>query len=84
VLRYLGNISYGLYVIHCFVRLLGALAPYLSPSIRDPYAQAAVCVAVTIALAAVSWHFFESPINRHRDLVVGAITARLRQIRLQS
>jgi peptidoglycan/LPS O-acetylase OafA/YrhL len=81
VLRYIGKISYGLYVIHFFV--YEALAPYLSPSIRDPYAQAVVCAAVTIVLAAVSWHFFECPINRHRDLIVRGINERLSQIRFQ-
>jgi peptidoglycan/LPS O-acetylase OafA/YrhL len=63
-LRYLGRISYGLYVIHLFVPKLThdalANAGYALP--RN--AAVSLNLAVTIVLASLSWHFFEAPINR--------------------
>ncbi len=63
-LRYIGRISYGMYVIHYFtIRLL---APVL-PANTNPYVRSLALGALTIALASLSWHFFERPINRMRD-----------------
>jgi peptidoglycan/LPS O-acetylase OafA/YrhL len=54
-LRWVGTISYGLYVIHAPVALL--LGPRISSSMLAP----AVLLTST-ALAAASWYWFESPI----------------------
>lgn len=61
---YLGRISYGLYLYH------GVICWYLPKawfaSIGEPYGPyvaALVWTAATIAVAALSWHFFEAPIN---------------------
>jgi peptidoglycan/LPS O-acetylase OafA/YrhL len=63
-LRYIGRISYGIYVIHYFtIRLL---APVL-PAGTNPYLRSLALGALTIALASLSWHFLERPINRMRD-----------------
>jgi peptidoglycan/LPS O-acetylase OafA/YrhL len=51
VLVYLGQISYGLYVLHWVI------AQPLEPVIGG-----AACAVITIGLAALSWHFFERPI----------------------
>ena len=68
-LIYLGTISYGIYVYHNFI-------PYLMyktlglPSIADllklPYARPLDSLlegGIAIFVAALSWHFFERPIN---------------------
>lgn len=65
-LRYIGKVSYGIYVYHLFVpalltplwvRVLGQEFPKMGP------AHFFICSAVTVAIAALSWSLFESPIN---------------------
>jgi peptidoglycan/LPS O-acetylase OafA/YrhL len=62
---YLGKISYGLYVIHMFVMYYHF--PRFVPAVAH-LPSLAGSLAVTVALAAVSWHCIESPINnlKHR------------------
>ncbi len=62
-LRYLGRISYGIYVIHLFVP--GLLGPWGIGV--APYRRAAVYGAVSIALATASWFCLEQPFNRLKD-----------------
>jgi peptidoglycan/LPS O-acetylase OafA/YrhL len=79
---YLGKISYGLYVFHNFTfgakpRLhnafvwLGDQAPWLGLHkllpLLLPVPGVVVALGATIALAAVSWHLYEGPINRLKD-----------------
>lgn len=52
---YLGKISYGLYVFHNFM-------PWLFSKFDVPY-ERIYYPLVTISLAALSWHFYEKPIN---------------------
>jgi len=64
---YLGQISYGIYAYHQAPRLM--LPPELFVGLpviwRTPdLAAAAVYTLMTIAFAALSWRFFEQPINR--------------------
>jgi peptidoglycan/LPS O-acetylase OafA/YrhL len=65
-LRFLGRISYGLYVIHFFVHLAAVRALRAQPATaallatRAGYAlYAAAGLAVSIGLALASWHLFE-------------------------
>jgi peptidoglycan/LPS O-acetylase OafA/YrhL len=58
-LVYLGRISYGLYVIHMFVP--GLLAQLGIPS--EGLAALPLLCAITLALASLSWHCFERPIQ---------------------
>jgi peptidoglycan/LPS O-acetylase OafA/YrhL len=58
-LRDLGKISYGVYLYH------GFLMPYLHGT-PGPL-RAAVLIAATIALAALSWVLLERPILRFKD-----------------
>lgn len=82
VSTYLGKISYGIYLYHNFVfnhyhaweypnhptvRLLNRI--YRSfPELKDSqlFIFVVVCV-LTVAVASVSWHFFEKPINALKD-----------------
>jgi peptidoglycan/LPS O-acetylase OafA/YrhL len=75
VVRYVGRISYGIYLFHPFLyavtgKVLGRLG--LPPLGRGP-----VCFilmsAMSIAAAAVSWHLFEQPLNRLKGEHQGSI-----------
>jgi peptidoglycan/LPS O-acetylase OafA/YrhL len=72
--RYLGTISYGIYVYHL---LLPAIVPKIARRLGHPDLLAALgdqtipflafYGLLTIAIAAASWHCFEAPINRLKD-----------------
>jgi peptidoglycan/LPS O-acetylase OafA/YrhL len=60
-LRYLGTISYGIYLWHMLI--LFSLKPLL---MGDPARACRWIVGLTVLLAALSWHLFEKPIlERH-------------------
>lgn len=69
VLCYLGRISYGIYVIHFVVPWL------MGPSIYalQPPVKFVIYSGATIGLAALSWHFYETPINRRRGRFIDAL-----------
>ena len=68
--QYLGKISYGIYVYHSFTPILvlhiANLIPSLSPLTSGVLGLAAN-TTLSILIAALSWHFFESPINRLKN-----------------
>ena len=72
-LRYLGTISYGIYVYHLMLpELLPRVARRFGhPNLFAPLVDQTLPFllfygAATIAVAAVSWHLFEGPINRFK------------------
>jgi len=68
-LIYLGTISYGIYVYHNFIPTLMSEnwhLPAVAGLLGRPYTWPLDSVlkgAIAIAVAALSWHFFERPIN---------------------
>jgi peptidoglycan/LPS O-acetylase OafA/YrhL len=67
-LAYVGKISYGVYVLHPFMTIiLFYVLKYAGVSWPETSAlRFVVLVAMSIAAAAVSWHFLESPINAYK------------------
>ena len=69
-LIYLGTISYGIYVYHLFIYFL---VPLLLGQINFDFfilprtIQFGLLVGITFGIAALSWHFFENPINSLKD-----------------
>ena len=76
-LRYVGRISYGLYVQHTFVRTLlfglGALpglatvGAWLRATEQQPLRWFPFATATVLATATASWHLFERPLNALKD-----------------
>ena len=64
-LRAIGRISYGMYVYHLPVSAAAtALAPHLGlPAPEYGWRSGLPLFAVTVAISAVSWRWFEAPIN---------------------
>jgi peptidoglycan/LPS O-acetylase OafA/YrhL len=64
VLRYLGRISYGLYIAHNFapIPVLALLARFPS-LLAIPRIQLFLMACWTLAVAMLSWHLYEAPLN---------------------
>ena len=62
-LLYLGKISYGIYMFHLPLWWLIGAFKWLNRLPRF-IPHSAVFFVVTVGIAAISWHFFECPINR--------------------
>jgi len=74
-LRYIGRISYGIYLNHFFLRtampqLSAALGVDLPPA---GFPTFLLYSTVAILIAAVSWHCVEYPLNRLKDSVAPAV-----------
>ena len=74
-IAYLGKISYGVYVYHLLVPYLlnASLRSFGVEPLADGVARFGLCSTATIALASLSWHVLERPMNRLKDHVRGGI-----------
>jgi peptidoglycan/LPS O-acetylase OafA/YrhL len=72
-LRYVGKISYGIYLLHPIVYTACnfAIQRMLIPLERDTFSRDAIVLltelALTILVASLSWYFFEQPILRMKE-----------------
>ncbi len=67
-LRELGGISYGIYVLHQLVRIVIDFAfKFLAPEseLVESLVVPLVALAATVALASLSWRWFEAPLVRY-------------------
>jgi len=73
VVRYVGRISYGVYLIHAFAPVVTyrvAAAAGLSASLPQGDGPRAVLnAAVTLAVASAMWHLIEAPVQRFKTRV---------------
>lgn len=72
-LRYLGRISYGVYVYHLPVGFLVGHSYWIDRLPRF-IPHSATLLAVTVIVSAASWHLFECPINRLKRLFPYRVT----------
>jgi len=63
---YIGRISYGVYLAHGFAGAMLAAIGVSSQTLGEPL-RFLTLSGVTIGAAAMSWRFFESPINRLKE-----------------
>jgi peptidoglycan/LPS O-acetylase OafA/YrhL len=67
-LRYVGRISYGLYLYHLpTLFLIAAASEQLNLSTNGPI-RLALDGSISLMIAALSWHYFEEPLNRLKHL----------------
>jgi peptidoglycan/LPS O-acetylase OafA/YrhL len=75
-LIYIGKISYGIYVYHLFIYFLVPqllLQIHFDLLILPRSIQFGLLVGITVGIAALSWHFFEKPINSLKNHLTYAV-----------
>jgi peptidoglycan/LPS O-acetylase OafA/YrhL len=84
-IRYIGRISYGIYILHGFMPvILFYLLKWSQLSLReDSGLRFLLLLGMSVAVASVSWHFFESPINAYKRYFEYARTRRKSEIRVK-
>jgi len=76
-LRYIGRISYGIYLLHyplfiLWARFIGSLGFYQTHKLAGNLAGFAGQIALATLAASISWRFFEEPILRLKELFPSA------------
>ena len=67
LLRYIGRISYGLYLYHYLILFLFGLAPYQTEGVGTGFSQAAMALIATFAVAGLSYELLENPLLRLKE-----------------
>ncbi|HEY5893796.1 MAG TPA: acyltransferase [Chthoniobacterales bacterium] len=74
-MTHIGKVSYGIYVYHVLIVIL--IEPWLEKiglghHANDPFRlRFMIQVTAVVAVASVSWHFFEQPMLKARDWIAG-------------
>jgi peptidoglycan/LPS O-acetylase OafA/YrhL len=63
-LRYIGKISYGIYLYHYLILYLLDIPPYKTENAGASFGSLLAAIAATFITAAVSYHFLEAPFLR--------------------
>jgi peptidoglycan/LPS O-acetylase OafA/YrhL len=76
-LRYIGRISYGIYLLHyplfiLWARFIGSAGFYQAHKLAGNLAGFAGQIALATIAASISWHLFEEPILRLKELFPSA------------
>jgi peptidoglycan/LPS O-acetylase OafA/YrhL len=76
-LRYIGRISYGIYLLHypifiLWARFIGSLGFYQTHKLAGNLAGFAGQIALATIAASISWRYFEEPILRLKELFPSA------------
>jgi peptidoglycan/LPS O-acetylase OafA/YrhL len=74
----IGQMSYSIFLLHCFSGLLLPHFAWLQP-ILDSDARMVVLIPATIGLAWLSWKFVEQPILRLKERLTAGMLARVQQ-----
>jgi peptidoglycan/LPS O-acetylase OafA/YrhL len=84
VVQYIGKISYCIYACHLFVAYAVAKVLGQDPTLRGP-SKFLLVTAVSVLVAAISWKFFEAPVNglkrffpyvpHHENILAGSVAA---------
>jgi peptidoglycan/LPS O-acetylase OafA/YrhL len=79
-IRYIGRISYGIYILHSFMPvILFYLLKWSHLSLSDNSSlHFLLLVGMSVGAASVSWHFFEGPINSYKRYFEYARTRNMR------
>lgn len=67
-IRYVGRISYGIYILHGFMPVLLFYVlqwSHLSITDESPF-RFLLLVAMSLGAASISWHYFERPLNSYK------------------
>ena len=65
--RYLGKISYGLYLYHYFILFLFDVAPYQTDHVGTTFGRAVAALIATFATAHLSFRYIETPLLQLKD-----------------
>ena len=67
-MRFIGRISYGIYLYHLFLIPIGweVERQYGLPELKRGLSMFLIYGAISIVLATISWYAIESPINRQK------------------
>ncbi|MGH8201346.1 MAG: acyltransferase family protein [Steroidobacteraceae bacterium] len=68
-LRYIGEVSYGIYLYHALTFLAVTHVVHFHHTVAGGFEQVVVVSAISVGVAAISYHFFEQPILKLKNKI---------------